>query len=45
MIFEHEEGHSEHEKVIRMDIGTKSVEKCRDVEDEPISGKTLWVRP
>jgi hypothetical protein len=35
--------HSEHVKVIRSDIGTKLVQKCRDVENEPISRKELGV--
>jgi hypothetical protein len=32
-------GHSEHVQVMRFDIGTESVEKCRDVQNEPIPGK------
>jgi hypothetical protein len=28
----------EHVKVIRSNIGPESVEKCRDVQNEPISG-------
>jgi hypothetical protein len=28
--------HSEHVEVIRSKIGPESVEKCRDVENEPI---------
>jgi hypothetical protein len=28
---------SEHVQVIRSDIGPESVEKCRDVQNEPIS--------
>jgi hypothetical protein len=31
--------YSEHAQVIRSDIGTKSVEKCRDVQNEPIPRK------
>jgi hypothetical protein len=33
--------HFEHVQVIRCDIAPKSVKKCRDVKNEPISGKKL----
>jgi hypothetical protein len=39
------EVHSEHVQVIGMDIGPESVEKCRDVENESISRKTVRVYP
>jgi hypothetical protein len=32
-----------HVKVIRSNIGPESDEKCRDVQNEPISGKKLRV--
>jgi hypothetical protein len=35
--------HSEHIQVIRCDIKLESVEKFRDVQNEPVSGKTLRV--
>jgi hypothetical protein len=33
----------EHVQVIRSNIGPESVEKCRDVQNEPIFGKKLRV--
>jgi hypothetical protein len=36
-----EEAHFRHVKVIRCNINPELVEKCRNVENEPISGKKL----
>jgi hypothetical protein len=33
--------HSEHVQLVRCDIKRESVEKFRDVQNEPISGKKL----
>jgi hypothetical protein len=40
MILVNAKVHSEHDQVIRSDIGHGSVEKWRDVQNEPISGKS-----
>jgi hypothetical protein len=37
--------HSEHVQVFRCDIKRESVEKFRDVQNKPISGKKLKVSP
>jgi hypothetical protein len=37
--------HSEYGQVIRSNIVPELVEKCRDVQNEPISGKKLRVFP
>jgi hypothetical protein len=37
--------HFKYVQVIRGDIGPESVEKCGDVEYEPISGKKLTTSP
>jgi hypothetical protein len=37
--------HSEHVQVIRCDIKWESVEKFRDVQNEPVSGKKWRVIP
>jgi hypothetical protein len=34
-----------HVQVIRYNIGVESVERCRDVQNESISGKKLWKYP
>jgi hypothetical protein len=41
MILLHVSVPCEHVKVIRSNIGPESIEKCRDVQNEPISGKKL----
>jgi hypothetical protein len=40
MALENSRAHSEHVQVIRYDIKRESAEKFRDVQNEPISGKS-----
>jgi hypothetical protein len=37
--------HSAHVQVIRSDTGTETGEKCRDIQNKPISRKKLRVFP